>query len=157
MLDALFLLLVANGSPVLVHFFLGQRFAYPLDGHGIAPDGFPWLGHSKTFRGIFVSIISTIMASIILGVPWDFGALFGACAMLGDVFSSFIKRRAGMVASSKASGLDQIPESLFPLIICSGALGLIWQEVIILVLIFWLLEVLLSKLLYRLHIRDRPY
>ena len=39
--------------------------------------------------------------------------------MTGDLFSSFIKRRFGSAPSSQALGLDQIPESLLPLVACS--------------------------------------
>ena len=157
MLEALFLLLVANGSPVLAQYFLGQRYAIPVDGGHRAPDGLPWFGHSKTFRGIFVAIVMTTAAAILTGHPWQTGFVFGTFAMLGDLCSSFIKRRAGMLPSSKASGLDQIPESLFPLAVCSKELGLMWQDVAFLVLFFWVLEVLLSIILYRLNIRNRPY
>lgn len=157
MLEALFLLLIANGSPVLVKYLFAQRFAYPVDGGRTAPDGMPWLGDSKTFRGIFVAIAFTAVAAIVMGISWQTGALFGVFAMLGDLSSSFIKRRLGLTSSSQASGLDQIPESLFPLVVCAGKLGLLWQDVVILVLLFWVLEVPLSIILYRLHIRDRPY
>jgi hypothetical protein len=36
----------------------------------------------------------------------------------GAPLSSFIKRRLALVPSSQAIGLDQIPESLFPLLAC---------------------------------------
>jgi CDP-2,3-bis-(O-geranylgeranyl)-sn-glycerol synthase len=157
MLEALFLLLVANGSPVLVRYFFGQHCAYSVDGGLTAPDGFPWFGHSKTFRGIFFAIVLTAVAAIFIDVSWQTGALFGTFAMLGDLVSSFIKRRSGLTPSSKANGLDQIPESLFPLVACANELRLVWQDVVLLVFLFWILEVLLSRILYRLHIRNRPY
>jgi hypothetical protein len=39
-------------------------------------------------------------------------------AMLGDLFSGFVKRRLGMGPSDKALGLDYVPESLLPLLAC---------------------------------------
>jgi CDP-2,3-bis-(O-geranylgeranyl)-sn-glycerol synthase len=47
----------------------------------------------------------------------EVGALVGS-TVLGDLFSGFSKSRLDMPASSKAPGLDQIPEALFPLIAC---------------------------------------
>src|SRR5262249_24399228 len=44
--------------------------------------------------------------------------------MAGDLFSSFLKRRIGLGPSSKATGLDQVPESLFLLLACQPVLSL---------------------------------
>ena len=49
-----------------------------------------------------------------IGLDWRIGALVAAMAMLGDLFSSFLKRRMGLAPSRQAIGLDQIPESCFP-------------------------------------------
>ena len=83
--------------------------------------------------------------------------MVGALAMTGDIISSFIKRRMGKAVSSQAPGLDQVPEALLPLAVCAGPLGLQWYEVLILVGVFWVLELLLSRVLYALHIRKQPY
>ena len=77
--------------------------------------------------------------------------------MAGDLFSSFVKRRLNLAPSSRATGLDQIPESLFPLFACRGALSLSILDITIGVAIFFAGEVVLSLLLYKIHIRDRPY
>ena len=157
LLDAMILLVVANGIPVIANNLLGRRFNYPVDGNRIAFDGRRWLGPSKTLRGILLSIALTAVAAVFLGIQWWVGALFGALAMCGDLFSSFIKRRLGLPSSSKARGLDQIPESLFPLWGCSSQLGLNWQSILLLVGGFWIIGILLSRLLYRLRLRDTPY
>src|SRR5690242_20630027 len=109
-LKLLFLLGVANGAPLFGHQFLRQRFNQPLDGGGRFLDDRPWLGPSKTIRGIFLALVVTPVASLILGLEATTGLLIGFGAMLGDVLSSFIKRRFGMPSSSRAIGLDQIPE-----------------------------------------------
>jgi hypothetical protein len=44
--------------------------------------------------------------------------------MAGDLFSSFLKRRLNLPPSSPALGLDQVPESLFPLLACRYSLPL---------------------------------
>lgn len=155
--DAMFLLVVANGTPVIANNLLGHHFNYPVDGNRIAFDGHHWLGPSKTLRGVLLSIALTAVAAILLGIQWWVGALFGALAMCGDLFSSFIKRRFGLPSSSQAPGLDQIPESLFPLWGCASQLGLSWHSILLLVGAFWVIVILLSRLLYWLRLRDTPY
>lgn len=157
LIQALLLLLVANGTPVIASFLLRSRFAWPLDGGRKAWDEAPWLGQSKTLRGVSLSLLITVVAAVLIGLPWTLGLLFSALAMAGDLLSSFCKRRLGLKSSSKAPGLDQIPESLLPLWVCQTELGLGWQDVLLLVAIFWVVELLLSRLLFRLHIRNRPY
>ena len=78
-------------------------------------------------------------------------------AMAGDLFSSFLKRRMNVPAGGKATGLDQIPESLFPLLACGIALPLTAVDISVGTAIFFVGEVLLSRLLYHFHLRDRPY
>jgi len=93
----------------------------------------------------------------VLGLHWAIGAVAGGAAMAGDLFSSFVKRRLNLAPSSRATGLDQIPESLFPLLACRGGLSLSVLDILICVAIFFVGEIMLSELLYKAHIRDRPY
>jgi CDP-2,3-bis-(O-geranylgeranyl)-sn-glycerol synthase len=81
----------------------------------------------------------------------------GAFAMLGDLVSSFAKRRLGRATSSQALGLDQIPESLFPLLAVHQRLGLQAWDIALLVGAFLVLELWLSRLLFRLGLREQPY
>ena len=46
----------------------------------------------------------------IVGLAWTIGLVVGTTAMAGDLFSSFLKRRLDLPPSSKATGLDQVPE-----------------------------------------------
>jgi CDP-archaeol synthase len=153
----LFLLTLANGTPVIAHKILGNRFAQPLDGGITFVDGRPLFGPSKTLRGILLSTIVTGAGAALLGLGFGLGALFASLAMAGDLFSSFIKRRLGLRPSSRATGLDQIPESLFPLLACRDALSLSLTDIVMTVAIFFIGEILLSRLLYRWRLRDRPY
>ncbi len=155
MFEALILLLVANGTPILAGKFLRDRGAWPLDAKFIAADGKPLLGQSKTIRGILLAVFITAIAAEFFGLGWQLGMSFGALSMAGDLFSSFIKRRFGMPPSSQAPGLDQIPEALLPLLVCAAPLGLQWHEVLILVGIFWVVEVLLARVLRLLHIHKQ--
>lgn len=158
MLIKLFLLLlIANGIPVLVGKLLARRCAWPVDGGRVLADGCRVFGHSKTWRGIVFSVLFTGVFSLMLGFSFVTGVIIGAGAMTGDLFSSFIKRRLKMPPSSMAMGLDQIPESLLPLILIAPVTGLAIGDIILLVLIFFIFELVLSKILFHLNIRKNPY
>ena len=151
------LLTLANGSPVIATRVLGDRLAFPVDGGLVLPDGAPLFGRSKTVRGIVLAVLVTAIGAPLVGIDWRIGAAAGAMAMLGDLFSSFLKRKPKMAPSSRATGLDQIPESLFPLVACSGPLALTYLEIATVVTIFLIGEMVLSRILFHLRIRDRPY
>lgn len=146
-LIVLILLGAANGTPVLVRLVMGKRFARPLDGGLTLRDGHPLFGTSKTIRGIVSSLVVTTGVAWALGYPPMLGAGIAAAAMLGDLFSSFIKRRLGMRSSHDAYGLDQIPESLLPAVVFRGAMNLSWVGVACLILAFTVLDLVLTRLL----------
>ena len=115
-LQLLILLTLANGSPVVAKKIFGNYCSWPLDGNIKFVDGRPLFGTSKTVRGILVSIFITLASAPLLGLTLKLGLVVSTMAMAGDLFSSFLKRRLGLQPSSRAVGLDQIPESLFPLL-----------------------------------------
>lgn len=153
----LILLGVANGTPIFATRLFGKRFNAPLDGGLKLPDGRPLFGPSKTVRGLVLSVACTTLAAPLLGFEWISGAGLASASMFGDLLSSFIKRRLGLRAHSQAPGLDQIPESLLPLLVLRQHLGLGYGDIAIIAAAFIVLELVLSRLLFRLHIRDRPY
>jgi CDP-2,3-bis-(O-geranylgeranyl)-sn-glycerol synthase len=153
----LVLLGVANGTPIIARKLLGERFAQPLDGGLSWLDGRPLFGASKTIRGLVLSIVCAALAAPVLGIAPVLGAGLASASMLGDLASSFVKRRLGLRPHSQAPGLDQIPESLLPLWLLRQPLGLGWVDIAVLVLLFIGFEVVLSRILFRLSIRDRPY
>jgi CDP-2,3-bis-(O-geranylgeranyl)-sn-glycerol synthase len=77
--------------------------------------------------------------------------------MAGDLFSSFFKRRIGLPASSRALGLDQIPESMFPLAISTIILPLSYLDVLVGTALFVVLALLFSRVFFALGLRDRPH
>jgi CDP-2,3-bis-(O-geranylgeranyl)-sn-glycerol synthase len=153
----LILLTLANGTPVIAKKLLGDRFAQPFDGGARFFDGRPLFGRSKTLRGIVLALVATAAGAPVIGIDWHVGLLIGATAMAGDLFSSFIKRRMGLEPSSRAVGLDQIPESLFPMLAGAGIYGLTVADIAVGVALFFVGEIVLSRVLYRLRLRDRPY
>jgi CDP-2,3-bis-(O-geranylgeranyl)-sn-glycerol synthase len=155
--QVLVLLGVANGTPIFATRLFGKRFSAPLDGALKLADGRPLFGPSKTVRGLVLSLVCTTLAALLLDFEWITGAGLAAASMLGDLLSSFLKRRLGLRAHSQAFGLDQIPESLLPLLLLREHLGLGYADIVLIVAAFIVLELLLSRLLFSLHIRDRPY
>src|SRR5271156_5948603 len=156
-LQLLILLMLANGAPVIAKKMFGGRFSYPLDGNVTFADGRPVFGRSKTIRGVVLAVLATTAGAPIIGLCWKTGLLVGSFAMAGDLFSSFCKRRLDLPSSSRASGLDQIPESLLPLLACRDLLALTAADIVVCVVMFVVGEVVLSRLLYALRLRDRPY
>ncbi|MDH3218263.1 MAG: CDP-archaeol synthase [Gammaproteobacteria bacterium] len=153
----LLLLFLANGSPVVAKRILGTRLALPLDCGNKFVDGRPLFGASKTIRGIVSSILATSAGAMLTGIPMIVGMQFALASMCGDLASSFIKRRLGLPPSSRALGLDQLPESILPMLVCWHALNLDLATALAAVAIFFAGELLLSRILFRLKIRERPY
>lgn len=151
------LLTVANGAPVVAKKILGSCLAWPLDGGVTFRDGRPLLGASKTVRGVVLALLVTTAAAPLIGLAPALGAAVAATAMAGDLLSSFVKRRLALPPSAQARGLDQIPESLFPLLACRAALSLTVADIALGVALFFAGEIIVSRLLYRAHLRDQPY
>jgi hypothetical protein len=156
-LQLLILLALANGSPVLAKRIFGSYCSWPLDGNIKFVDGRPLFGASKTIRGILVSVFITSVCASLVGLTFKIGLVVATTAMAGDLFSSFLKRRLGLQPSDKAVGLDQIPESLFALLACRQMLSLTALDIVVGTTIFVIGEVVLSRVLFALHVRDRPY
>ena len=156
-LRVLLLLGTANGTPIFAKKLLGDRFAWPIDGGWVLPDGRPLFGAAKTIRGVVVAIGFTTVFALLLGFGWEEGAGVAAAAMVGDLASSFLKRRLGLALHAQCTGLDQIPEALLPMLLFAAPLGLTLGDIGVALLLFVALEAVLSRMLFQLHVRDRPY
>jgi CDP-diglyceride synthetase len=157
LLQILFLMMLANGAPVIAKRIFGQRYVYPVDASVRFYDGRRLFGSSKTIRGVVCALLVTAVAAPLVGLSAQLGLLIAATAMAGDLLSSFTKRRLGLPASSRAIPIDQVPESFFPLLACYFPLGLTVADVVAGVVVFLIGGLLLSRVLFRLHVRDRPY
>jgi len=156
-LQLLLLIGIANGIPIFTKKQWGEKYNWPMDGGKRFIDDQPLLGPSKTLRGVILSVSLTPFAAMLINIPWQIGLLIGLFAMLGDLFSSFIKRRLRRPSSSMALGLDQIPESLFPLLACQTSLSLSWTSIVFMVLLFFIGELVISRILFKFNWRDTPY
>ena len=153
----LVLITLANGTPIVAKKVFGARFSFPLDAGTTFFDERPLFGKSKTVRGILFSILLTTAGAPILGFDLAIGARVATAAMAGDLLSSFLKRRLNLPSSSQAIGLDQVPESLFPILACRDALSLTIADVALGVGVFFVGELLLSRILFWINLRDEPY
>jgi hypothetical protein len=157
LLQLLLLIIIANGAPIITRHWLNDNFSYAVDlGHDLA-DNNRIFGPSKTWRGIFSSLLATPVVAVLLGFSIETGLMVAVYAVVGDLFSSFIKRRLSMTASSMAPLLDQVPESFIPAFMMRQTFSLDILSVMWLVLIFITIELLLSHILYKWGVRKRPY
>lgn len=155
--NLLLLIIIANGAPILIRVLLNENFNLAVDFGQELPDKRRVFGPSKTWRGIFAALFATTVAAWLLGYSPETGLLVAVYAVLGDLLSSFIKRRLAMPPSSMAPLLDQVPESLFPAFMMRQDFNLDLFSVMLLVLIFVIVELVLSRTLYKWGIRRRPY
>jgi len=139
------LLVIANGIPALLGLMLGSRWNRPLDNHHTFADKRPLLGPSKTLRGLIGALLFTALLAPLFKLSMLEGASFALLAMLGDLFSSFIKRRLGFSSSRSVPLLDQLPESLLPLWGMQSVLEASGGEIALAVTLFIIIDLLLSR------------
>jgi hypothetical protein len=141
------LLVIANGTPAILRLLLGERWNWPLDGNYLLPDRRPLLGKTKTVRGLAGAILVTGLIAPLFNLTLIEGAQFALLAMSGDLCSSFIKRRLGFVSSRSIPLLDQLPETVLPLWVMQTVLGATGAEIAAAVAVFFVIDLLLSRLL----------
>lgn len=156
-LTLLLLIIIANSTPVFIRFCLEKRLDTALDFGLMLADGQRLFGASKTWRGLAGASLTTALAAWLLGYPALIGCAVALLALLGDLFSSFIKRRLAMQPGSMALFLDQIPESLLPAFILMHEFALSLKEIAFLVIGFIIIELVLSRIFFMLGVRKSPY
>jgi predicted MPP superfamily phosphohydrolase len=117
----LLLLWLVNFAPPLLAYLMEERWAAPLDRGRTLWDGRPLFGNHKTARGVVGGLAMGALAGPFLGFLWWEGPLVSLLSVLGDLLSSFIKRRMDLSDGSVAPGLDQVFEGAFPLLYLSSA------------------------------------
>lgn len=153
----LFLLWVTNGAPIIAARIFGKRFCQPIDAGLKLTDHQPLFGSSKTWRGIIAALICTVPLALAFGFHLVIALFFTLASIAGDLLSSFIKRRMKLAPSRRALFLDQIPEALLPVFVLIMSNLIDWKSGVLIVIGFVITDILLSRLLYRWHIRKRPY
>ncbi len=150
----LFFLFLVNGLPPIVSIIVRDRYSLPVDGGILWFDKRPIFGSHKTIRGIAAGTAGGILAFPFLGIAWWLAGIAALLAMLGDLFSSFIKRRSTLVSGAEAVFLDQIFEALFPLLFLNQYLFLDLRQNILILVIFITTAYWSSRLW--LHLTARP-
>ncbi len=156
-INVLLLLVIANGMPVLTRKIFAAYGAWPIDFGITFYDNHPLLGYSKTWLGLVAAILSTTLIAPVFGLSFQTGAIFGLLVMSGDLAASFTKRRLGLIESSRFRLIDVLPESLIPVFILRDTLELNILTGFMVVTLFFIIEVILSPLLFKIHIRHKPY
>ena len=151
-LSILALVLLANAAPVIARFLLGDHFGRAIDGGRRLSDGRPVLGESKTYRGIAAAVMLTVPAAEFLDIGGWVGLVIAVAAMVGDLLSSFVKRRLGKPVHARVLLLDDVPECLLPVLAVAGQLGLTSLDSLAAVTGF----VTVHSLLDRIAVRSRP-
>jgi len=157
LITAICLVGAANAAPILGFRLMRGRWSRPLDGGERWLDGRRLLGVSKTVRGVAFSIVMTALLAYGLGVRITTGVWVAVAAMAGDALSSFVKRRMGKSSGDQAMGIDQIPEMLFPLFAMQETSSQSWLEILLCIGVLIGIELGLSPLLFKLHLRKHPY
>jgi len=124
---------------------MGKKF---LDGRRILGDG-------KTARGFVGGLIVGTIVGLLQGVARGFLLALGA--LLGDLASSFIKRRLGIERGGAAPGLDQLSFVVAALILASPVKVPPWQVIAVILIITPPIHLATNFIGYKLGLKSRPY
>jgi hypothetical protein len=113
----LILFWLINFAPPFLAQVFESKWSRPADGGYLSPDGRPLFGRHKTTRGVLTGIITGGLIGPALGFPLWLSLSAWILNMLGDLFSSFLKRRLSFPSGDTVPGLDQVPEGLLPFIL----------------------------------------
>jgi uncharacterized protein len=123
-LKLLFLLWLINFIPPLLSLFFDKRFSLPIDLNKTFRDQKPLFGPHKTWRGLLGALFCGSLLTFFLGFPVWLCFLAALLSMLGDLLSSFAKRRMGRPSGHNFPVLDQFFEGAFPFLLLSPYFGL---------------------------------
>jgi len=142
---ALLMLAAANATPVFVARIFGRRLDAPVDAMVRRHGSGPLFGAHKTWRGLISGAAASALAGSVLPCGAWVGLGFGLLALAGDLASSFVKRRLRQPSGHSAPLLDQLPESLLPLIVFAHALALTDAQIFGTAAIFTLLDMATAR------------
>lgn len=145
--ELLLMLVATNGTPVVIAMLAGRRWNAPLDGGLTLRDGHRLLGPSKTVRGLIAAILAGALVAPLADINHIYGAIFGCLAMVGDLGSSFLKRRLGYTASCSRPLLDQLPECLLPLLVLQPVFAAGLPEILAATGAFIMIDLLVTRLI----------
>jgi CDP-2,3-bis-(O-geranylgeranyl)-sn-glycerol synthase len=148
----------ANAAPILLGggapLDLGKKF---VDGRRI-------FGKGKTIRGFACGLVVGTLVGLLQGIVRAplreyllLGFLLALGALLGDLASSFIKRRLGIKSGGAAPGLDQLSFVVVALILASLVRVLSLQVIATILIITPPIHLATNFIGYKLGLKGRPY
>ncbi len=140
----------ANSAPVA----LGG--GPPLDGGEKWLDGKPFLGSHKTLRGSVVGVLAGLLIGLLQGNALA-GLAQGFGAILGDLLSSFLKRRWDFEPGASAPVLDQLDFILVAIILSQPFIRATLQEMVIIILVTVPIHYLSNYLSWLLKMKEHPW
>jgi len=150
--------MVANASPV----FVGR--GTPVDGGKNFFDGKRILGDGKTWEGITLGVLfgTTIacLESILLNsfTLYVYGVVGSVGALVGDMVSSFFKRRMGFKRGAPVPVLDQLDFYLGATVfMMTVGWKPRWEYVIAGAVLIVVLHKITNLIAYYLHLKDVPW
>ena len=140
----------ANAAPVV----LGG--GPPLDGGGKWLDGKPFLGSHKTLRGCIVGILAGIFVGAFQGNILA-GLTQGVGAILGDLISSFLKRRWDIAPGESSPLLDQLDFILMAIIISQPFTRASFTEMILIIIITIPIHYIMNYISWLVKMKEHPW
>ena len=127
-------------------------------------DGRRILGDGKTTRGFAGGLIVGTIVGLLQGIAEAplgehllLGFLLALGALLGDLVSSFIKRRLDIERGGAAPGLDQLGFAVVALILATPVKVLTWQAIAVILIITPPIHLATNFVGYKLGLKSRPY
>ena len=140
----------ANAAPVA----LGG--GPPLDGGEKWLDGKPFLGGHKTLRGCIVGVITGLLIGVLQGSFYA-GLTQGLGAILGDLVSSFLKRRWDIAPGEGFPLLDQLDFIVAAIILSQPYTRANLQQMLIIVVVTVPIHYLMNYAAWLLKMKETPW
>ncbi|MBD3173003.1 CDP-2,3-bis-(O-geranylgeranyl)-sn-glycerol synthase [Candidatus Bathyarchaeota archaeon] len=140
----------ANATPVA----LGG--GPPLDGGDSWLDGKPFLGSHKTLRGCMVGVLAGLLIGLLQG-GLIVGFLQGFGAILGDLLSSFLKRRWDVAPGDSFPLLDQLDFITVAVLLSQPFVQASLVEVVVILVVTVPLHYLTNYVSWLTGMKDNPW
>ena len=140
----------ANAAPVA----LGG--GPPLDGGGKWLDGKPFFGSHKTLRGCIAGIMAGLLIGALQGNPLA-GLAQGFGAILGDLMSSFLKRRWNIAPGESSPLLDQLDFIIVAIILSQPFTRATFTEMIIIIIVTIPIHYIMNYVSWLMKMKEHPW
>ena len=128
----------------------------PLDGGEKWLDGKPFLGGHKTLRGCIVGILFGLLIGIFQG-SYVIGFTQGLGAILGDLISSFFKRRWDFAPGEGFPLLDQLDFIVAAIILSQPYTRASLQEMLIILVVTVPVHYFMNYVSWLMKIKENPW